>query len=340
MKGPRLLTPLAVGLLGIALSLPALASSVVNVYSYRQPFLIKPMFNAFTRETGIEVNVVFAEKGLVERLKQEGVNSPADLVFTVDVGRLTDVYEAGLTQPIKSAAVTKSIPAQYHGPDGHYVGLTSRARIIVASKERAGNVTAIDYEDLAKPEFKGRICTRSGKHGYMVALIASMIAHHGEAETEKWLRGLKANLARKPQGNDRGQVKAIKEGVCDLAVINHYYLAQMYKDEEQTAWVEAVNVLFPNQANRGTHVNVSGVALTAHAPNRENAVKLVEFLSGPLGQQMYAELNTEYPLRPGVPVPGFLQSLGDFKRDDLSLGKIASHRTAASKLVDVVDYDN
>ena len=275
----------------------------------------------------------------MERLRQEGVNSPADLIFTVDIARLTDVYKAGLTAPVDSETLRQNLPASYHGPEGHWFGLTSRARIIVTSKERGPWVEKLTYEELARPEYKGRICSRDGKHPYMVALIASMIVHHGEAEAEQWLSGLKNNLARKPQGNDRAQVKAIKEGVCDIAIINHYYLGKMLQSPEQVKWAEAINVIFPNQNNRGTHVNVSGMALARHAPHRENAIKLMEFLSDDLAQRMYAEQNFEYPLKPGVPWPELLRSLGHFKPDNLSLQAIAEQRTAASKLVDKVNYD-
>ena len=336
---PKLACLAVILLIPIGLIQAAQSAEEVNVYSYRQPFLIKPMFAAFTRETGIEVNTVFAKKGLVERLEQEGANSPADLVFTVDIGRLTDVYNAGLTAPIASEKLRRNIPSAYHGTDGHWFGLTSRVRIIVTSKERAPEISEMTYEELADPIYQRRICTRSGKHPYMVALIASMMVHHGEAKAEQWLSGLKNNLARKPQGNDRAQVKAIKEGVCDIAIINHYYLGKMFQNEEQTAWVDAVNILFPNQFDRGAHVNVSGVALAKQAPNRANAVKLIEFLSDDLAQQMYAEQNFEYPLKPGVPWSGLLRSLGSFKPDNLSLVSIAAQRASASKLVDKVDYN-
>ncbi|MCH9671589.1 MAG: Fe(3+) ABC transporter substrate-binding protein [Gammaproteobacteria bacterium] len=325
-------------LLAFAITAPTVsANGEVNVYSYRQPFLIKPMFAAFTRDTGIAVNTVFAKKGLSERLRQEGKNSPADLIFTVDIARLTDVHEQGLTQKIDSSVLKANIPAAYHGPQSHWVGLTSRARIIVASK--ALDLKSITYEALADPEHKGRLCTRSGKHPYMVALVAAMISHHGEEAAENWLRGVKANLARKPTGNDRAQVKAISEGECEIAVINHYYLGKMLASEEQSAWVDAVDIIFPNQSDRGTHVNVSGVALAKYAPNRANAIKLIEFLSGDLAQQMYAEQNAEYPLKAGVPWSGLLQSFGTFKTDSLALQDIAAKRNAASKLVDRVNYD-
>jgi iron(III) transport system substrate-binding protein len=330
-------------LIAVLLAFPAhakdVAKDVVNVYSYRQPFLITPMFDAFTRETGISVNVVHAKKGLVERLEQEGANSPADLIFTVDIGRLTDAARAGVTQPVTNAALEANIPAQYRDPDHHWFGLTTRARIIVASKDRVAPGAITSYEDLADPMWKGRICTRSGKHAYMVALTAAMIAHHGEAKAEEWLRGVKANLARRPQGNDRAQVKAIMEGVCDVAVINHYYMGKMINDEKQAAWAASVNIVFPNQQSYGTHMNVSGMALTRSAPNRDNAVKLMVFLSDDLAQQMYAEQNFEYPVKQGVPWSGLLRSFGDYKADDLGLAEVARYRKAASKLADKVGFD-
>ena len=327
-------------LIAAVLGFPTQAEEAVNVYSYRQPFLIKPMFDAFTRETGIAVNVVYAKSGLVERLSQEGANSPADLIFTVDIGRLTDAVNAGVTEPAGSAALEANIPPQYRDPDGQWYGLTTRARIIVASKDRVQPGEISRYEDLADPRWKGRICTRSAKNAYMVALTAAMMVHHGEAKAQEWLRGIKANLARKPQGNDRAQVKAIMEGVCDLAIINHYYIGKMMNNEEQAAWAASVNIVFPNQQSYGTHMNVSGMALTKSAPNRDNAIKLMEFLSDNLAQQMYAEQNFEYPVKQGVPWSGLLQSFGSFKADDLSLAEIAKYRKAASKLADKVAYDS
>ena len=224
-------------LIAMAVGLSVLAGTVsagdVNVYSYRKPKLIDPMFAVFTQKTGIKVNSVYAKKGMLERLQQEGSNSPADLVFTVDIGRLKDIQNAGLTQAVQSDALARDIPAQFREPNGHWFGLTSRARIIVSSKDRVGASDIKNYEDLTNSRWKGRICTRSGKHPYMVALTASMIVHHGSANAKAWLSGLKANLARKPQGNDRAQVKAIKEGVCDVAIINHYYMSKMLKDPKQ-----------------------------------------------------------------------------------------------------------
>ncbi len=310
---------LALCLLVVPYAHLAAATSEVNVYSYRQPFLIKPLFDVFTRESGIDVNVVFANKGLVERLKREGRNSPADLIFTVDIGRLHDAASAGVTQSMETPTLQENIPSQFRDPDGHWYGLTTRARIIVVSKDRVEQGEIATYQDLADPAWRGRVCMRSGKHVYNVALVASMIAHDGRESAEAWLKGVKSNLSRKPQGNDRAQVKAIQEGVCDLALINHYYMGAMLQDEGESEWANAVRIVFPDQGGRGTHVNISGMALTQSAPNRDNAVKLMEFLSGDLAQRMYAEQNFEYPVRPGTQISGLLESFGEFRGDDLSL---------------------
>lgn len=311
----------------------------VNVYSYRQPFLIEPLFNKFTEQSGIKVNVVFAKKGLAERLVREGQNSPADLVFTVDIGRLSEVVQKDVVQSVSSDVLSQNIPAQYRDPEGKWFGLTTRTRSIYASKERVNLDDIQTYEDLADPKWKGKICTRSGKHPYNLALIASMISHHGEAETTEWLKGVKANLARKPQGNDRAQVKAIKEGVCDLSLGNNYYYGKMLNNEEQVAWANAVYLTFPNQGDRGTHVNISGMALTKSAPNKENAIKLMEFLTEEVAQTMYSTDNFEYPVNTSVAPSKLLQSWGSFKSDTLSLSDIAKNRKLAAQLVDKVGFD-
>lgn len=329
----------------LALSVSSFAKAgEVNVYSYRQPQLIQPMFDVFTKDTGISVNAVYAKKGMLERLQAEGANSPADLVFTVDIGRLSDTVSAGLTQAVESSALSQNIPAEYRDPDGHWFGLTSRARIIVTSKERVQAGEILTYEELVDPKWKGRICTRSGKHPYMVALTASVIVAHGMDGAKGWLQGLKDNLARKPQGNDRAQVKAIHSGECDVAVINHYYWAKMLADPEQVPWAESGRVVFPNQDGRGTHMNISGVALTKHAPNAENAIKLMEFLSSGKGQSMYAEMNGEYAISEEIgKTVGFynelLASWGPFSKDVALLADIAANRAAAIRLADQVGYD-
>ena len=350
-KKPQIHRLLTAGLAAVAAATAALTSATwakaadteVNLYSYRQPFLIKPLLDAFTKDTGIKVNVVFAKKGMLEKIKAAGDNSPADAVLTVDIGRLYALKEAGVLQSIKSDALNKNIPAHFRDPEGMWFGLTARGRVLLLSKDRIKPGSIKSYEDLTKPEFKGKICTRSGKHPYNVALIASMIAHHGEEGAQKWLEGVKANLARKPQGNDRAQAKAIFEGVCDIALSNNYYMGKMMTNEkkpEQKKWAAAVNLTYMNQDGRGNHMNISGAAVTKSAKHKDAAVKLVEFLSSDEAQRIYAEDNHEYPVKPGVPYSKLVQSWGDFKADTLSLEKIAKLRPAASRLVDKVGFDD
>ncbi|OOF89503.1 iron ABC transporter substrate-binding protein [Rodentibacter ratti] len=332
------LTTLALSLSAV-LSTSAFAAHEVNVYSYRQPYLIEPMLKDFEKETGIKVNVIFADKGLVERVKQEGELSPADVLLTVDISRVMQIVNEGLAQPFTSKVLDENIPAQYRDSDGKWYGLTTRARVIYSSKDRVGKLPAdFDYLDLAKPEFKGKVCVRSGKNSYNVSLFASMIEHYGEAKTKAFLEGLKANLAQKPQGGDRDQVKAIKEGICDYSLGNSYYYGKMLDDEKQKAWAESAVINFP-AGKHGTHVNISGVALAKHSPNKENAVKLVEYLSGEKAQKLYAQLNHEYPVKPGVEPSELVKGWGTFTPDTLKLETIAKNYEKALKLVDEVKFD-
>jgi iron(III) transport system substrate-binding protein len=318
-------------------SFSALAEEV-NIYSFRQAFLIEPIMEKFTQETGIKVNILFAKKGLIERIKREGELSPADLVLTTDISRLVKLTSQDLTQSVNSDILNKNIPSQYRDPENQWFALTTRVRNIYSSADRVGPVD-VTYQDLATPAFKGKICTRSGKHPYNVSLVASVIAHEGEANAKVWLEGVKANLARKPQGNDRAQVKAVKDGLCDYALGNNYYLGKMLANPKQVAWAEAVSINFPNQKTTGSHVNVSGVVLAKYAPNKENAVKLMEFLSGDVAQQMYAEVNYEYPVKVSVQPSKLVASWGQFKADVLPLAEIAKYHEAAVKLLDEVKFD-
>ncbi|WP_235842126.1 Fe(3+) ABC transporter substrate-binding protein [Ciceribacter selenitireducens] len=320
----------------------ALADGEVNVYSYRQPELIQPLVDAFTKETGITANVLFLDKGLVERISAEGANSPADVILTVDIGRLVEAKDGGVTQPLENEIINKDIPAQYRDPAGEWFGLTTRGRVVYASKERVPE-TAITYEELADPKWKGRICMRDGQHSYNIGLFASMVAHHGAEYTEKWLTGLKNNLARKPDGNDRSQAKAIMAGECDISLGNTYYVGLMMtneKDPEEKEWAAATKILFPNAADRGTHVNISGMALAKHAPNKDNAVKFMEFLSSGKAQEIYAEQVFEYPVLPGAKVSDVVASFGEIKPDTLPLVDIAANRKTASELVDKVGLND
>jgi iron(III) transport system substrate-binding protein len=311
----------------------------VNLYTTREPALLNPVLEAFTKDTGIKVNAVFLKDGLQERVRAEGANSPADVMLMVDVGEINAAVEAGITQPVKSDIVDKTVPAQLR-PDNNWVTLTKRARIVVVSKDRVQQ-DAITYEELADPKWKGKICIRSGQHMYNNALFAAMVAKHGEAKAEEWLKGLKANLAQKPSGGDRETARDIAAGKCDLGIGNTYYWALMNdKETDKKAWAEATKVILPTFQGGGTHVNLSGVAIIKTAPNKANAVKFVEWMVSPAAQQMHADLNYEYPIRTGVPVNKTIAGYGALKADSLPLSQIAANRKKASALVDKVGFDN
>lgn len=322
----------------IALALPALAEEV-NVYSHRQPELVQPLFDAFTAETGITVNVAFLDKGLVEKLQAEGDRSPADVVLTVDIARLQQVVDAGVTQPVEDPVLTANIPAEFRDPAGHWFGLTTRARVVYASKDRVKDGEVTTYEDLADPKWAGRICSRPGTHDYNLGLMAAMIAHHDEAFARDWATGLRANLAHKPEGNDRAQVKSIWAGECDISIGNTYYMGEMLADPEQKAWAESVRIVFPAFENGGTHMNVSGMALTRSAPNKDAALKLMEFLASDKAQAIYAATNHEFPVKPGVELSDLVKSWGSFTPDTLNLTDLARLRPAALKLMEEVNFD-
>jgi len=320
----------------------AVAEGTVNIYSSREPGLVAPLLKSFTEKTGIKANMVYIRDGMAERVAAEGANSPVDVLLDVDIGRLAQSKAAGISQPLESKIVDANIPAQYRDPEGHWIGLSQRARVIFASRERV-KLTDLTYEDLADPKWKGRVCTRSGQHTYNIALLASVIANDGEEKAEAWARGLKANLAKKPAGGDRDQAKAIFAGECDLALANTYYMAAMQKNEknpEQKKWAESVRIIFPNAKVRGTHVNISGAMLAKHAPNKASGVKLIEFLTSDEGQHVYAERVNEYPLKEGVAVSEIVASWGSLKPDTLSFDKIASLRKKASEIMDKVEFDN
>ncbi|HDV7283776.1 TPA: Fe(3+) ABC transporter substrate-binding protein [Mannheimia haemolytica] len=321
-------------------SMSALAGNEVNVYSYRQPYLIEPMLKNFEKDTGIKVNVIFADKGLVDRVKQEGELSPADVLLTVDIARVMEIVNAGLAQKVDSKVLEQNIPAQFRDSNDQWFGLTTRARVIYTSKDRVGKLPAgFDYLDLAKPEYKGKVCVRSGKNSYNASLFAAMIEHYGVERTKAFLEGLKANLAQKPQGGDRDQVKAIKEGICDYALGNSYYYGKMLDDEKQRAWAESAILNFPS-GQYGTHKNISGVVIAKYAPNKENAVKLIEYLSGEKAQGLYAELNHEYPVKEGIEPSKLVKGWGTFTADTIKLEDIAKNYEAALKLVDEVKFDD
>lgn len=340
MNAMSMRTALCAALLTGSAAGPALAQfSEVNVYTYREQKLIQPLFDEFSKDTGIKVNIVSASSGLDKRIAAEGANSPADVLLTVDVGRLQDAVRAGIAQPIRSAALDKAVPAQYRHPDGLWYGISMRARVVYASKERVKQ-DAITYEELADPKWKGKICIRPGQHIYNNGLIAAYIAKHGEAKAEEWLKGLKANLAQKPSGGDRDQARDVAAGKCDLGIGNTYYWALMTKNPQQKAWTEATKVILPTFAGGGTHVNLSGVVLAKHAPNKANALKLMEWLVGEKAQQIYADINYEYPVLAEVAINPVIASYGKLKPDATPVARIGEFGKAASTLVDKTGFDN
>jgi iron(III) transport system substrate-binding protein len=331
-------------LLAAALTVVATAAAAqsgeVNVYSYREQKLIQPLLDAFTKDTGIKVNVVSASSGLEQRIKTEGANSPADLLLTVDIARLQDAVNAGIAQPIKSAVIDKAIPAQYRDPKDMWTGLAMRARVVYASKDRVPQTT-ITYEELADPKWKGKICIRSGQHMYNNALFAAYVARHGEAKAEEWLKGIKANLAQKPSGGDREVARDIAAGKCDIGLGNTYYWALMNdKEADKKAWADATKVILPTFQGGGTHVNLSGVVLVKSAPNRANAVKLIEWLASDKAQHLYADLAYEYPLLSEVPVNKTIAGYGKLTPDAMPLAKVGENKKAAAAIVDKVGFDN
>jgi iron(III) transport system substrate-binding protein len=327
-----------------AAALPAQAADELTLYTTREPGLIQPLLTAFTATTKIQVNTVFVKDGLLERVKAEGARSPADVLMTVDVGNLLDLVDGGVTQPVKSAALESAIPANLRGADGQWFALSMRARVLYADKGL--KLGAFRYEDLADPKWKGKVCIRAGQHPYNTALVASLIAHDGEAKTEQWLRGVKANLARKATGGDRDVARDILGGICDIGLANSYYVGQMKSSKEGSdarKWGDAIQVVRPTFANGksgGTHVNISGAAVAKNAPQRANAVKLLEFLVSDSAQSLYAQANYEYPVRKGVALDPIIgQTIGELKVDPLPLTEIAKYRKQASALVDKVGFD-
>jgi len=311
----------------------------VNLYTTREPALLNPVLEAFTKDTGIKVNAVFLKDGLQERVRAEGANSPADVMLMVDVGEINAAVDAGITQPIKSDIVDKTVPAQLR-PDNNWVTLTKRARIVVVSKDRVQQ-DAITYEDLADPKWKGKFCIRAGQHPYNNAFFAAYIAHHGQEKAETYLKALRANAARKPGGGDRDVARDIQSGLCDIAVINTYYIGLMSQAKnEQKGWYDAIKPLKTTFAGGGTHVNVSAAALAKNAPNKANAVKLIEYMLGEKAQTIYADGNFEFPVNPDVKESAAVKLLGTITPDKLSLTDVAKQRKPAADLVDKAGFDS
>lgn len=324
----------------LAAAMPVAASAAeaeVNVYSARQEALIRPLLDMFTAETGVEVRLAAGGAGqLHERLRAEGRNSPADLFLTVDAGNLHRARLAGLLQPVRSEALEAAVPARWRDPDGYWFGLSLRARIVIHAPDRVPARALSTYEALAGPEWKGRILVRSSSNIYNQSLIASMIAAHGAEAAEAWARGLVANMARSPKGGDRDQIRAVAAGEGDIAIANTYYYGALAAsdDPDDRAAAAAVAPFFPNQEGRGAHVNVSGAGVCAHAPNRANAIALLEWLAGPRAQEAFAALNHEIPVRAGVALSPVVARWGGFSMDALPLAVLGARNREAIELAD------
>lgn len=314
---------------------------VVNVYTHRHYQADEELFAKFTEETGIKVNIVNASADeLIQRLETEGENSNADILITVDAGRLVRAQEKGLLQPVSTDKLLTNIGPKFREAEGYWYGITYRARIIAYAKDRVNPEDIQRYEDLADPKWKGKVLIRSSENIYNQSLLASIIVADGEEGAKDWAAGVVANMARNPKGSDRDQVKAVAAGEGDLAVVNTYYIGLMLSDanEEERKAGESVGIIFPNQADRGTHINISGVAVTKYSPNKANAIKLIEFLSEEPAQKALAGVNYEYPVNPKVQKDAILEAWGDFKADDIELSLLGKYNSEAVKLFDEVGW--
>lgn len=319
---------------------PALAQQSVNLYTTREPGLIKPLLEAFTQSSGIKVNTVFVKDGLAERVRAEGARSPADVLMTVDIGNLLELVHQGVTQKLDSPVLNAAVPVNLRDENGHWYALSMRARVVYAAKSL--KLTSIAYEDLADPKWKGKLCIRSGQHPYNTALISAFIAHYDAAAAETWLRGMKANLARTPGGGDRDVARDIVGGICEIGVANSYYVGLMRSGAggpDQKKWGEGIDVVMPTFRNGGTHVNISGAAIARNAPNREAAQKLMEYLASDAAQAIYASGDYEYPVKVGAKIDPIIASLGELKVDPRPVAQGVAHIKQASELVDKVSFN-
>lgn len=333
--GARSLTAAALGM-AMLIAGPAVAAEV-NIYSARHYDTDQTLYDAFTRSTGIKINLIEGrEDELIERIRNEGANSPADVFVTVDAGRLWRAQEVGILQPTRSEILEKAIPAHLREPSGLWFGISKRARVFVYNKDAVKPTELSTYEALADPVWKGRVLIRSSTSVYNQSLAGSLLAAHGEARTEAWAKGLVDNMARKPQGGDTDQIKAVAAGEGDVAVSNTYYLGRILgsRKPEDQAIAAKVAVFFPNQQDRGTHVNVSGAGVVKGAPHRENAVKFLEYLVTPEAQKLFAEGNYEYPVVAGVPANPVVAAWGPFKEDELNASVYGRNNAEALKIMD------
>lgn len=331
----------AFGVYGALLATNAEAQQqVLNLYSSRHYQTDEALYANFEKTTGIKVNRIDGpEDPLIERLKSEGDKSPADLLVTVDMGRLLKAQQLGLFQPIKSKLLEEKIPTELRAADGSWYGFSVRARPIFYARSRIEKSQLPDYESLSDPKWKGKICVRSGNHPYNLSLMSSIIAADGPAKAEEWAAGVVANMARQPKGGDTDQIAGVASGECDIALGNTYYFVRILKSEKQSDKViaEKVGVIFPNQDNRGAHINISGAGVARYAPNKANAIKFLEYLASPEAQEYFANGNNEYPVV-GKPVNAQLSSLGTFKRDPLAMEMVGKNYAAAAQIFDRVGW--
>ena len=313
----------------------------INIYSYRSPALLEPFTSEYEKQFSIKFNILHAKKGLAQRLEAEGKNSPADVILTVDISRLSELADMNLLKKIESKIIDKNVPSHLRDINKKWVSLSTRARIIGISNKRVNREDIQKIEDLAKPKFKGKICTRKGSHPYNRALLASIIANLGEKKAYSWAEALVSNFARKPKGNDRAQAKAIYSGECDIVLMNTYYFALMKFNEkkpEQKKWAKSTDIIFYNQEDRGQHINVSGAAIAKYSKNSEEALKFIEWLTMPKAQKIYSNINFEYPVNPNVKPDGKIMEWGDFKADKLPISEIAKHSAKAQMIIDKVGW--
>ena len=332
----RKILPLFAGALAVAVTASAAAANDVNIYSYRQAVLMKPLLDRFQEKTGIKANVVYLKKGMMARLKAEGAASPADVILTVDASRLIRLDQMGTFQPLDSAALAAAVPANLRHPKGHWFGLTVRGRVIFYNPAKVKASELSTYEALADGKWKGRICIRSSSNVYNQSLIASIIAANGAEKAQAWANGFVKNFARKPAGGDRDQLRAVAAGECDIAISNTYYFAGLAKSkkERDRKAAAAVRLFWPNQEGRGAHVNISGAGVAKHAKNKANAVKLIEFLASKEAQEIYARIVNEYPVRKDVQPGKIVADFGEFKADSLALSELAKYQKEAVRIAD------
>ena len=320
----------------------ASVAAEVNIYSHRQPFLIKPFLRAFTEKTGIKTNVVYASKGLVQRLLAEGEASPADVVLTVDIGRLRQYADKNLFASFASEKLRVAIPRHLRSSDNTWFGFSKRSRVIAVSKDLENQDQIKRFENIADKRWNGQVCSRPGSHVYNRALLSSVIAANGKAAAKAWAEGMVANLARSPRGNDRAQIKAIYAGECSITIVNHYYYGKLINssNSEERRWAESVNIIIPNQGenDRGAHINISGGGIAKYSKNRKEAERFLEFLISEEAQKLYASINYEYPVISDVELPDTLTSWGKFKEDSLPIEELANSYLEAQMIIDQVGW--